>query len=81
MRKVTTLFSIATFLGIHFAKAQNLDYLANINYNHFLVNPGASMPSFYGDDYADLNIQNQSYTGLLSDIQGLYADFTYEQKN
>lgn len=64
-----------------FAKGQNTDYLFNVNYNHFLVNPYASMPSFYGEDYSNVNIQHQTYTGLLSDIKELYGDISFEGNN
>lgn len=77
MRKVTIIFSIFILLGTPFANGQSARDTFNVNYNHFLVNPNAHMASFYGGDYSNVNIQHQTYTGLLSDIKELYSDIHY----
>lgn len=50
----------------------------NINYNHFTLNPGASISAFKTSDPININLLHQTYTGLLDDIKVLYLDAKYD---
>ncbi len=58
------------------------DYATNNNYDHFLVNPGALIPSAYSDTSSILHLQYRGRTGLLKDIYSIYADYiTHSNKS
>lgn len=68
------LLTIGMLIPYQITWAQT-EFSNNNNYDHFLLNPGAIIPSTYSNSQPTLNMLYRSRTGLLKDISNIYTDF------